>query len=146
MADARDMQLELVGGGEHDWTQLFYQFGLLGQESVAKVSTATHHLGVIVMVAATVWVVFPWRLTKAGESAGSGCTAWYSARFLTPPATAGSSSPSRFPLQPMELECSWLHEPLPSDLRGSRLSCWRIALRREASAEKYEGLCGRSIP
>jgi hypothetical protein len=52
MADARDMKLQLVGGGEHDWTQLFYQFGLLGEESVARVSGATHDLGVILMLAA----------------------------------------------------------------------------------------------
>jgi hypothetical protein len=55
MADAREMRLELVGGGEHDWTQLFYQFGLLGPESVQTVSSLTHHAGVVVMLAATLW-------------------------------------------------------------------------------------------
>ena len=58
MADAREMKLELVGGGEHDWTQLFYQFGLLGEESVARVSGLTHGLGVMVMRAALTWCAF----------------------------------------------------------------------------------------
>ena len=69
MADARAMQLPLVGGGEHDWTQLFYQFGLLGEESVSRVSGATHHLGVLVMLAAVAWVVFPWNPLDAAADA-----------------------------------------------------------------------------
>jgi hypothetical protein len=56
MADAREMTLDLVGGGEHDWTQLFYQFGLLGEEPVRVVSALTHHLGVALMLAATAWI------------------------------------------------------------------------------------------
>jgi len=55
MADARDLKLALVGGGEHDWTQLFYQFGLLGPEPVARIAAGTHHLGVLVMLAAVAW-------------------------------------------------------------------------------------------
>jgi len=57
MADARDLQLELVGGGEHDWNEIFYRFGLLGEDSVARVSAITHHLGVAVMLAAVAWMV-----------------------------------------------------------------------------------------
>ena len=38
MADARELQLELVGGGEHDWNELFYRFRLLSEESVATVA------------------------------------------------------------------------------------------------------------
>jgi len=56
MADARDLNLELVGGGEHDWNEIFYRCGLLGQDSVARVSTITHHLGVVVMLAAVAWM------------------------------------------------------------------------------------------
>ncbi|HEU4400875.1 MAG TPA: hypothetical protein VFT43_02100 [Candidatus Polarisedimenticolia bacterium] len=55
MADARDLRLPLVGGGEQDWTQLFYQFGLLGADAVAAVSKGTHHLGVVLMLAASGW-------------------------------------------------------------------------------------------
>jgi hypothetical protein len=56
MADARDMKLDLVGGGEHDWTQIFYRFGLLGEEPVRLVSALTHHLGVALMLASTAWI------------------------------------------------------------------------------------------
>jgi hypothetical protein len=57
MADARELKLELVGGGEHDWNEIFYRIGLLDQESVARNSALTHHLGVIVMMAAVAWMV-----------------------------------------------------------------------------------------
>jgi hypothetical protein len=57
MADARELKLELVGGGEHDWNEIFYRLGLLDQESVERISTATHHLGVIVMLAAVAWMI-----------------------------------------------------------------------------------------
>lgn len=56
MADARDLELPLVGGGDHDWNNLFYTFGLLGQESVASVSAWTHRLGTLVMVASLAWL------------------------------------------------------------------------------------------
>ena len=55
MADARDLQLPLVGGGDHDWNNLFYTFGLLGEESVRNVSALTHHAGVIVMLSGLAW-------------------------------------------------------------------------------------------
>ena len=56
MADARTLQLDLVGGGEHDWNNLFYQFGTLTENWVSAISTTTHHIGVLFMLAATVWV------------------------------------------------------------------------------------------
>lgn len=58
MADARVLKLDLVGGGEHDWNRLFYQFGLLGEDSVARVSGLTHLLGVVVMLAGLVWILY----------------------------------------------------------------------------------------
>jgi hypothetical protein len=58
MADARDLELPLVGGGDHDWNNLFYQFGLLGEESVHRVSSLTHHAGIVLMLAATAWAAF----------------------------------------------------------------------------------------
>jgi len=57
MADARDLRLDLVGGGEHDWNEIFYRLGMLGQDSVARVSAITHHLGVAVMMAAVAWMI-----------------------------------------------------------------------------------------
>jgi hypothetical protein len=58
MADARELKLDLVGGGEHDWNRLFYQFGLLGQDSVERVSGLTHLLGVVLMLAGLAWVLY----------------------------------------------------------------------------------------
>jgi hypothetical protein len=49
MADARTLQLDLVGGGEHDWNTLFYQLGLLGEASVARVSGLTRGAGLALM-------------------------------------------------------------------------------------------------
>jgi len=55
MADARELNLPLVGGGDHDWNELFYRFGLLGEESVARVSGFTHGFGVVIMVGGLLW-------------------------------------------------------------------------------------------
>jgi hypothetical protein len=57
MADARTLRLDLVGGGEHDWNTLFYQFGLLGEESVARISGLTHAAGMLLMAAGLAWAV-----------------------------------------------------------------------------------------
>jgi hypothetical protein len=58
MADARSLALPLVGGGDHDWNELFFRFGLLGEPSVQRVSTITHVLGAAVMVLGLSWAVF----------------------------------------------------------------------------------------
>jgi hypothetical protein len=55
MADARTLRLDLVGGGEHDWNTLFYQFGLLSEESVARVSGLTRGAGLLLMIAGLAW-------------------------------------------------------------------------------------------
>jgi hypothetical protein len=55
MADARELELPLVGGGEHDWNELFFRFGLLGQGPVEAISTWTHRLGVLLMLAGVAW-------------------------------------------------------------------------------------------
>ena len=55
MADARSLQLDLVGGGEHDWNTLFYQFGLLSEPSVARISSLTHLLGTLLMILGVAW-------------------------------------------------------------------------------------------
>ncbi len=57
MADARTLSLDLVGGGEHDWNTLFYQFGLLSEESVTRVSGLTHGAGLVLMAAGLAWAV-----------------------------------------------------------------------------------------
>jgi len=76
MADARDLALPLVGGGDHDWNTLFYQFGLLGASSVARVSTATHRAGVVVMLASVVWAGY----FLLADGARSSIEAWLERR------------------------------------------------------------------
>lgn len=56
MADARDLALPLVGGGDHDWNELFYRFGLLGEDSVRAVSTTVHRAGVLFMLLGVAWI------------------------------------------------------------------------------------------
>ena len=60
MADARAQELPLVGGGEHDWTTLFTQWGCLGRDTdIARVVAALGWLG---MLAAALWLGWHWRL------------------------------------------------------------------------------------
>jgi hypothetical protein len=73
MADARDLALPLVGGGEHDWNTLFYSFGLLGQDSVAAIAGVTRALGVLVMWGAlggAACLVSQWRASGADTTPG----------------------------------------------------------------------------
>ena len=56
MADARAQELPLVGGGEHDWTEIFLRWGVLAQD--AKIASCTRWLGVALMVGAVFWL---WR-------------------------------------------------------------------------------------
>jgi len=58
MADARDLALPLVGGGDHDWNELFFRFGLLAEPSVQRVSSITHLVGVVVMLVGLLWGVY----------------------------------------------------------------------------------------
>jgi hypothetical protein len=58
MADARALALPLVGGGDHDWNELFFRFGLLTEPAVERVSSATHAVGVVVMLLGLVWAGF----------------------------------------------------------------------------------------
>ena len=56
MADARELALPLVGGGDHDWNELFYRFGLLGEDSVRIVSGGTRCAGILLMLLGLVWM------------------------------------------------------------------------------------------
>lgn len=58
MADARDLELPLVGGGDHDWNELLYRFDLLDQGSVETLSGLTRAGGVVLMLAGFAWVLF----------------------------------------------------------------------------------------
>jgi hypothetical protein len=55
MADARTLALPLVGGGDHDWNELFYRFGMLSESSVNATAAATHLLGALVMLLGLSW-------------------------------------------------------------------------------------------
>jgi hypothetical protein len=55
MADARSLALPLVGGGDHDWNELFYRFGMLSESSVHAAARTTHLLGVWVMLLGLAW-------------------------------------------------------------------------------------------
>jgi len=57
MADARELKLPLVGGGENDWNHLFYQWGLLGEDSVGLVASVTRGMGVGIMLASCLWML-----------------------------------------------------------------------------------------
>ena len=54
----RLVALPLVGGGDHDWNELFYRFGLLGETSVRVVSTGTLCAGIVLMLLGLAWVAF----------------------------------------------------------------------------------------
>jgi hypothetical protein len=58
MADARDLALPLVGGGEHDWNTLFFKFGILTEPWVQRISGATRLLGVVIMLIGLAWAGF----------------------------------------------------------------------------------------
>jgi hypothetical protein len=55
MADARELTLPLVGGGDHDWNELFFRFGVLDALSVERIAGATRAAGVVVMLAGLAW-------------------------------------------------------------------------------------------
>ncbi len=58
MADARAQALPLVGGGEHDWTEIFSRWGVLTSDTVIAHRVAI--LGWIGMLAIWGWLVWRW--------------------------------------------------------------------------------------
>lgn len=63
MADARAQALPLVGGGEHDWTAIFTDWGML--QSDTTIAGFTRLLGWAGMVAAAGWLTWRWRSDRA---------------------------------------------------------------------------------
>jgi hypothetical protein len=57
MADARCQLLPLVGGGEHDWTEIFNRWSVLQYD--IQIGAAVKWAGWLGMVAAIAW--FIWR-------------------------------------------------------------------------------------
>ena len=55
MADARAHELPLVGGGEHDWTEIFSRWGVLAHDTTVAGFTRT--FGWVLMLAVMSWLV-----------------------------------------------------------------------------------------
>lgn len=94
MADARDWNLPLVGGGDHDWNELFYRFGLLGEDAVRTTSGLTRAAGILTMLAGLLWVGLlaarPW-LSRSPDRPSPGFPPV--PRPLRPASPAGASPP-----------------------------------------------------
>lgn len=71
VADARAEELELVGGGEHDWAYLLGRWGWLARDQA--IARGVHGVGVLIFLVAiggAAWVA--WRASPGESGAGSG--------------------------------------------------------------------------
>jgi len=69
MADARAQLLPLVGGGDHDWTEIFTRWRILHLDT--RMAGLTRFLAVLVMMAALAWLYRQWRAGREdAESQG----------------------------------------------------------------------------
>ncbi len=59
MADARAGELPLVGGGDHDWLEIFTRWGLLAHDT--RIAGLTRVLAVAVIAASLAWLYRRWR-------------------------------------------------------------------------------------
>jgi len=59
MADARSQQLPLLGGGEHDWTNIFASWHLLHRDT--QIAAGLYHLGWCGILASWAWLGWKWR-------------------------------------------------------------------------------------
>lgn len=85
IADARALELPLAGGGEHDWNELLYHYGLLLKDTqIAAKVDALGYIGIAVTLglAVAVWLAQRGRQPAAQPSAQS------SAQPTTAPAAA----------------------------------------------------------
>ena len=58
MADARAQVLPLVGGGEHDWTNIFNRWGVLSYDT--RIAGFVNLVGWLGMIGMWVWVIWRW--------------------------------------------------------------------------------------
>ncbi len=58
MADAREQVLPLVGGGEHDWFNLFERWGYLERDTA--IARNVHILGWLGMLGSAAWLLWRW--------------------------------------------------------------------------------------
>lgn len=67
MADARVQELPLVGGGDHDWTEIFLRWGVLARDT--RIAALTHGLGWLLMAGAVAWLFLVWQRSRGeGEA------------------------------------------------------------------------------
>ncbi len=62
MADARDQLLPLVGGGDHDWTEIFSRWGMLHSDK--QVAGVTRFIAVLLIIGAIIWLYRKWQAGK----------------------------------------------------------------------------------
>ena len=62
VADARSQQLPLLGGGEHDWTNILTRWGALQHDTT--IATILIAIGWIGLFATLVWTAYLWLLNK----------------------------------------------------------------------------------
>ncbi len=66
MADARAQVLPLVGGGEHDWTEIFQRWGVL--QSDIRIAKLTGLASAVLIVYSVRWLYRRWQLGAAEKS------------------------------------------------------------------------------
>ena len=59
MADARAGELPLVGGGDHDWLEIFTRWGLIAHDT--RIAGLTRVLAVVVIAASIGWLYRRWQ-------------------------------------------------------------------------------------
>ena len=67
MADARAQVLPLVGGGEHDWFNLFVRWGCLDRDT--SIAAATHTVAWLGMACSAAWLAWRWLRRAEADSA-----------------------------------------------------------------------------
>lgn len=65
MADARAHLLPLVGGGDHDWTEILSRWGVLHLDT--RLAGLTRWLGILIIIGACVWLYRRWRELQQEE-------------------------------------------------------------------------------
>ena len=68
MADARAQELPLVGGGDHDWANIFGRWGVTAHDT--QIASMVGSIGWMGMCAACSWVVWQWWRGRGREAGG----------------------------------------------------------------------------
>ncbi len=68
MADARAQLLPLVGGGEHDWTNIFSRWGVLSSDTLIAGRVAG--AGWFGLLAMWIWIAYRWRVGRLIQPVG----------------------------------------------------------------------------